>query len=52
MTVTAEVKTGQRRVIEFFLSPLLRYKQESLGERHPELIETVFCNGEIPKCLT
>jgi hemolysin D len=33
MTVTAEVKTGQRRVIEFFLSPLLRYKQESLGER-------------------
>lgn len=33
MTVTAEVKTGQRRVIEFFLSPLLRYKQESLAER-------------------
>jgi hemolysin D len=33
MTVTVEVKTGQRRVIEFFLSPLLRYKQESLGER-------------------
>lgn len=33
MTVTAEVKTGQRRVIEFFLSPLLRYKEESLGER-------------------
>ncbi|ERS85927.1 hypothetical protein Q672_16415 [Marinobacter sp. EVN1] len=33
MTVTAEVKTGQRRVIEFFLSPLLRYREESLGER-------------------
>ncbi|MEQ5837729.1 HlyD family type I secretion periplasmic adaptor subunit [Marinobacter sp. NFXS9] len=33
MTVTTEVKTGQRRVIEFFLAPLLRYKQESLGER-------------------
>jgi len=33
MSVTAEVKTGQRRVIEFFLSPLLRYKKESLGER-------------------
>ncbi|WP_417544869.1 HlyD family type I secretion periplasmic adaptor subunit [Marinobacter sp.] len=33
MTVTAEVKTGQRRVIEFFLSPLLRYKSESLVER-------------------
>jgi hypothetical protein len=33
MSVTAEIKTGQRRLIEFFLSPLLRYKQESLGER-------------------
>jgi hemolysin D len=33
MSVTAEVKTGKRRLIEFFLSPLLRYKQESLGER-------------------
>lgn len=33
MSVTAEIKTGQRRLIEFFMSPLLRYKQESLGER-------------------
>ena len=33
MAVTAEVKTGQRRLIEFFLSPLLRYKQESVRER-------------------
>lgn len=33
MSVTTEIKTGQRRLIEFFLSPLLRYKQESLGER-------------------
>ncbi|MCP5160238.1 MAG: HlyD family type I secretion periplasmic adaptor subunit [Hahellaceae bacterium] len=33
MTVVSEIKTGQRRMIEFFLSPLLRYKQESLGER-------------------
>jgi len=33
MSVTAGVKTGTRRLIEFFLSPLLRYKQESLGER-------------------
>ena len=33
MSVTAEVKTGTRRLIEFFLSPLLRYQQESLGER-------------------
>lgn len=33
MSVTAEVKTGTRRIIEFFLAPLLRYQQESLGER-------------------
>lgn len=33
MSVTVEVKTGKRRLIEFFLSPLLRYKQESIKER-------------------
>ena len=33
MTVTAEVKTGTRRFIEFFLAPLLRYRQESIRER-------------------
>jgi len=33
MVVTVEVKTGQRRLIEFFMSPLLRYKQESIRER-------------------
>ncbi len=33
MSVTVEVKTGKRRIIEFFMSPLLRYKQESIRER-------------------
>jgi hemolysin D len=33
MAVTVEVKTGQRRVIEYFLSPLLQYGNESLHER-------------------
>ena len=33
MSVTAEIKTGKRRLIEFFLSPLLRYKAESIRER-------------------
>lgn len=33
MSVTVEVKTGKRRIIEYFLSPLLRYKQESIRER-------------------
>ncbi|MCB1725079.1 MAG: HlyD family type I secretion periplasmic adaptor subunit [Gammaproteobacteria bacterium] len=33
MTVTVEAKTGTRRLIEFFLSPLLRYRNEALRER-------------------
>jgi len=33
MAVTAEIKTGRRRVIEYLLSPLLRYKHEGLRER-------------------
>ena len=33
MAVTVEVKTGKRRVIEYFLSPLMQYGSESLRER-------------------
>jgi membrane fusion protein, hemolysin D len=33
MSVQAEIKTGDRRVISYFLSPLLRYRDESLRER-------------------
>lgn len=33
MAVTVEVKTGKRRLIEYLMSPLLRYRQESLRER-------------------
>lgn len=33
MSVTTEVKIGQRTLIEYFLSPLLRYRQESLREQ-------------------
>jgi len=33
MSVTAEIKTGQRRVISYLLSPIARYRQESLRER-------------------
>ncbi len=32
MTVTTDVKVGRRRVIEYFLGPILRYKDESLRE--------------------
>lgn len=33
MTVAVETRTGKRRLIEFFLSPLLRYAHESVRER-------------------
>ena len=33
MNVTAEIKTGKRRVIEYLLSPIQRALGESLGER-------------------
>ena len=33
MAATVEIKTGSRRVIEYLLSPLLRYKQEAMRER-------------------
>ena len=33
MNITAEIKTGQRRVIEYLLSPIQRAGGESLRER-------------------
>lgn len=33
MTVNVEIKTGERRVIEYLLSPLLQLQRESLHER-------------------
>lgn len=33
MSVAVEIKTGTRRLIEYFLSPILRFKQESIRER-------------------
>lgn len=33
MTVTAEIKTGQRHVISYLLSPFMRYRHEALSER-------------------
>lgn len=33
MTVTAEIKTGQRRIIGYLLSPLMQHARESLHER-------------------
>lgn len=33
MTVTAEIRTGQRRLIDYLLSPFMRYGHEALRER-------------------
>ena len=33
MTATAEIKTGKRQVIEYVISPILRYRDEALRER-------------------
>jgi hemolysin D len=33
MAVTAEIKTGSRKIMSYLLSPLLRYRQEMLRER-------------------
>jgi len=33
MAVSAEVMTGKRRLIEYVMAPLMRYRQESVRER-------------------
>jgi hemolysin D len=33
MAVTVEIKTGSRRLLEYLMSPVMRYRQESLRER-------------------
>ena len=33
MNITAEIKTGKRRIIEYLLSPVQRASSESLRER-------------------
>ncbi len=33
MAVTAEIKTGRRRIIEYLLLPLARHLQQALMER-------------------
>jgi len=33
MMVTVEIRTGSRRILSYLLSPLLRYRQETLRER-------------------
>jgi hemolysin D len=33
MAVTVEIKTGSRMILDYLLSPLLRYRQETMRER-------------------
>jgi hemolysin D len=32
MAITVEIKTGSRRIIEYLMSPLLRYRRDRLME--------------------
>jgi hemolysin D len=33
VAITVEIKTGSRRIIDYLLSPLTRYRQEIMRER-------------------
>jgi hemolysin D len=33
MAVTVEIKTGERSVLSYLLSPILRYKHDTMHER-------------------
>lgn len=33
MAVTVEIKSGRHRIIEYLLSPLLRYRHKAIRER-------------------
>ena len=33
MTCTADIKTGSRKIIDYIISPILRYKDEAFKER-------------------
>jgi multidrug efflux pump subunit AcrA (membrane-fusion protein) len=33
MSVSVEIKTGRRRILDYFLSPLLKMASESIRER-------------------
>lgn len=33
MSVSSDIRTGERRMIEYFIAPMLRYQQEALRER-------------------
>ena len=33
MTISADIRTGERTVLEYLITPFLRYQRESLGER-------------------
>jgi len=33
MSASVEMKTGKRKLIEYFLRPLLKYRDESIRER-------------------
>jgi hemolysin D len=33
MNITSDIRTDERRLIEYLIAPMLRYKQEAMRER-------------------
>ena len=46
MNTTVEIKTGQRRIAEFLLAPLLRYRDETYGSADDERTTTKTVHNE------
>jgi hypothetical protein len=49
MALTAVIKTGERRVIEFFVSPFIKYVDESITPRGFQI--ALFKSISMPACL-
>jgi hemolysin D len=43
MSVTAEIKVGKRRIIEFFIYPLIKYLDEGVSVRSAILPDPLAC---------
>src|SRR5437660_1763608 len=47
MAVTVEIKTGTRRIIEYLMSPVLRYRHESLQRNTTSMLKLKECFREM-----
>ena len=51
MSVTAEIKTGKRRVISYFLSPIARHRRENLREKRNNISSILRISSSIESFL-